>query len=103
MNNRQRHVIGCLVIVAFGIGFLLAGSGLGSSIGWDLAREVSNESTILGGQRVGPAWGVIPVLLLLGVGGIVGGLLGMRLPVAPDGTPEAPGSPEELPEWDPRD
>lgn len=100
MTNRQRHTLGCAVVVLFGIGFLVAGSWLGSSIGWDLSREVSNQSTIYGGQRVGPAWGVIPVLLLIGIGGVVGGLLGTRLPVSPD------GASDDLPaetEWDDRD
>ena len=100
MNNRQRHMIGCAVVVLFGIGFLVAGSWLGTSIGWDLSREVSNQSTIYGGQRVGPAWGVIPVLLLIGIGGVVGGLLGTRLPVSPDGVVEPT---DTEPDWDDRD
>ena len=100
MNNRQRHTIGCAVVVLFGIGFLVAGSWLGTSIGWHLSREVSNQSTIYGGQRVGPAWGVIPVLLLIGIGGVVGGLLGTRLPVSPDGVVEPT---DTEPDWDDRD
>ena len=97
MNNRRRHLIGCAVVVLFGVAFLVAGTWLGSSIGWDLSRDVSNESTIYGGRRIGPAWGVIPVLLLLGIGGVVGGLLGTRLPVSPDGVPD------DLSGWDDRD
>ena len=100
MNNRRRHLLGCVVVVLFGIGFLVAGTWLGTSIGWDLSREVSNDSTIYGGQRMGPAWGVIPVLLLLGVGGVVGGILGTRLPVSPDGLVEPT---DTEPEWDGRD
>ena len=90
MSPRARHLLWCAVFLAVSLGFVFTALALGFGIEWDLARTISNESTIFQGQRTGPAWAVIPGLFIVGVAGSAIALWVMRQPV------EAPIDADEL-------
>ena len=83
MSPRARHLTWCIVFLVVSAAFVITGLSLGFSIGWDLSQTVSNESTIYQGQRTGPAWAVIPGLIVVGAAGLAIGFHAIRLPVEP--------------------